>query len=637
MSQSLTLTPSGPLLDGWRAEQLGVAPGGDVTLRMVREADGAFVVIHLAPLAAGRNALAHTRQGSVSHREYGGLAEGEVGRLARAFAEALDSGRADLLHLFPHLALRPGASTDDARRLLSGTAVERSRALLGSDVGAGAGAEGTALLAPGARVLFDPPSLAALLAPQLTVEGPSVAGFRLRAIYLPPVARRAAVEFDSYVIDLEGEDGTVQLLLHAHAPPERPSFGRAGPFSIASRTPGEKADELHPAVAVLCSWLLALLRAKGADTMDLVVPQSHDELSALSWPVELELPKVAGEGDAGAGEGEVLVSPVLNLSLDADCGQSCTFCSVKSWLPPHDGGDAELHEVKTQLRRARARGVTELRLNGIDPLGFSRVVDVVELARDLGFEHITVFTTGRRLADRDFRGTFLSKMPPSFTIRLPLYGVTAATHDAVTRAPGSFEQVMAAYRAMAPSLDRGQLELTTLIVAQNLHEIIDILRFAVAEGRTIAVAQPYPMRQTVADTYSDAVVEEQVAVTELLDAVTDADDALREVIAEALANAVAHPCLLFRLAKERLGMDYPAKRYAEQPLLHGTEYRKESFVHGSTVAAEGDAFAVATVPCPERTRCALAPACACEHYAVYADLFGLGAYRAVGVAELLGH
>jgi hypothetical protein len=635
MSQSLTLTPSGPLLDGWRAEQLGVAPGGDVSLRLVREADGAFVVIHLAPLAAGRNALAHTRQGSVSHREYGGLAEGEVGRLARAFAEALDSGRAELLHLFPHLALRPDAGADEARRLLTGTAVERSRVLLGTDADGSAGGAGTALVAPGARVLFDPPSVAALLAPQLTVEGPSVAGFRLRAIYLPPVARRAAVEFDTYVVDLEGEGGTVQLLLYAHAPPERPSFGRAGPFSVASRTPGEKADELDPGVAVLCSWLLALLRAKGADTMELVVPRSHDELSALSWPVELELPKVVGDGDPGGGE--VLVSPALNLSLDADCGQACTFCSVKSWLPPHDGGDAEFHEVKTQLRRARARGVSELRLNGIDPLGFSRVVDVVELARDLGFEHITVFTTGRRLADRDFRGTFLAKMPASFTIRLPLYGVTAATHDAVTQAPGSFEQVMAAYRAMAPSLDRGQLELTTLVVAQNLHEIIDILRFAVDEGRTIAVAQPYPMRQTVADTYTDAVVEEQVVVAHLLDAVREADDALREVIAEALANAVAHPCLLFRLAKERLGMDYPAKAYAEQPLLHGTEYRQESFVHGSTVAAEGSAFAVATVACEERTRCALAPACACEHYAVYADLFGLGAYRAVGVAELLGH
>ena len=58
-------------------------------------------------------------------------------------------------------------------------------------------------------------------------------------------------------------------------------------------------------------------------------------------------------------------------------------------------------------------------------------------------------------------------------------------------------------------------------------------------------------------------------------------------------------------------------------------------MHDSGGAATADdAFAVTTVPCPHVDRCALAPLCPGEHYAVYQQLFGLEEFQPVSPREL---
>ena len=56
-------------------------------------------------------------------------------------------------------------------------------------------------------------------------------------------------------------------------------------------------------------------------------------------------------------------------------------------------------------------------------------------------------------------------------------------------------------------------------------------------------------------------------------------------------------------------------------------------VSGGAAAADG-AFAVGTVPCPHAERCALAPMCPAEHYAVYQQRFGLDEYEPVSPRAL---
>jgi hypothetical protein len=82
---------------------------------------------------------------------------------------------------------------------------------------------------------------------------------------------------------------------------------------------------------------------------------------------------------------------------------------------------------------------------------------------------------------------------------------------------------------------------------------------------------------------------------------------------------------------------FGARQVSRRPVLAGTEYRSQQFVHGSEGAAtQSEAFAVATVPCPHADRCALVSVCPGEHYAVYQSLFGLDEYDPVSVAELYG-
>src|SRR5205809_658785 len=74
------------------------------------------------------------------------------------------------------------------------------------------------LPAPRAQLHFDPPGIAEFLAPELVADGPAVAGHVLRAIYLPPVGKRQALDFRSYVMEFvsEASGETTRLRLGAH-------------------------------------------------------------------------------------------------------------------------------------------------------------------------------------------------------------------------------------------------------------------------------------------------------------------------------------------------------------------------------------------------------------------------------------
>jgi hypothetical protein len=209
-------------------------------------------------------------------------------------------------------------------------------------------------------------------------------------------------------------------------------------------------------------------------------------------------------------------------------------------------------------------------------------------------------------------------------ITVPLYGVSAAVHDAVTSAPGAHAEVMRAIDGLRRDMRSGELRLSTVVVRQNLHEVLDIARLAHSLGVQLDARLPYPMRQTLDDPYADAALRETEIIAHLLDAArsaaTDADLALARQL---LRDVVPHPCLLFR-AEQRSGLPvFPAMDLRERPLLPGTEYRSSDFAHSGDAQPQGDAFAPAVVACPHASRCALATACPGEQFSVYDQLYGL--------------
>ncbi|MCA9608659.1 MAG: hypothetical protein KC619_23810, partial [Myxococcales bacterium] len=461
------------------------------------------------------------------------------------------------------------------------------------------------------------------LAPALEVDGPAFQGFVLRSIQLPMTtdASSAGDGLDSYLLELTGEAG-VTLYLEVGRGLRRP-FGKAGPLELAIRRFGRATshdEHLSLEVASLMSHLLVRLE-HALRAIALRFPASRGELRALSVPAE-------GAPSLEVAPG-VLGRAALNLAVDADCGQACAFCSVKSYQPPSDGGDAELARLERELAAARRGGSREVRLNGIDPLAFSRVLPLVEAIRDQGFEKLTVFTTGKRFADAGFTRRFVERAPAALTVVVPLYGTTREVHDAVTGLDGSFEAVSAAIEHLQASLSPpAELVLSAVLVRANVDELPALLARADALEVAMYLHLPYPMTQSARDPWTEHALSEGELLARLLD--RDGSERVRRE----LAHLVPHPCLL--LAEEQArGVPLFALRDPSAPVhLHGTEYRTESFVHVGSDPTGEPAFSVATVPCPHASACALAPTCAREQYALYVDRFGWDELRPVTPRDL---
>jgi len=408
-------------------------------------------------------------------------------------------------------------------------------------------------------------------------------------------------------------------------------LGRIGPLSLSLLGDSNGQGTLSAAAFSLASWLLALLRAKVSSTTDVRVRASIESLRALSVPGG----RVASVVEKDEEIQQVTVDRVLNLALDAECGQACVFCSVKSFVRPTDGGEDELERQLAQLRRAREQGVEELRLNGIDPLAFSRVVDLVTGARTLGFRRLHIYSPGRRLSDAVFRKALLAAAPASLAITVPLYGITAAVHDEVTGTPGAFQQVKSAIDALARELGPGRLSLSTVVVRRNASEFAGIVEFARERGLALESKLAYPMRQTTRDPYADAALRESDVVEAFV-----AARASRPVDDDALAawaglSKVLKPCVAWHAERRwKLPVFGAYPRPTARPSIAGTEYRSSQFVHAGDSSGESDAFAVSTVPCAREAECALATSCPREHYAVYVERFGAAEFEPVSAWEL---
>src|SRR5690606_2526501 len=124
------------------------------------------------------------------------------------------------------------------------------------------------------------------------------------------------------------DDKLVRLELR-HGAHERAVFGECAGLKVAVLGFEGDPESLPPNLASLCSWILALLYLRAPGELTIEVPSSAEQLRGTSWPMGRGgNSRPADEGDAGASQ----PVPALNLVLDADCRQACSFCSVKSYV-----------------------------------------------------------------------------------------------------------------------------------------------------------------------------------------------------------------------------------------------------------------------------------------------------------------
>lgn len=159
------------------------------------------------------------------------------------------------------------------------------------------------------------------------------------------------------------------------------------------------------------------------------------------------------------------------------CSNDCIFCG-----PSGQDRRKPRHEVLVEMERSAYAAIKELRgqgyerieVSGHDPLEYEHLPEYITALRKAGFKWVRVSTNGVRLSDAGFARKLLKSKVDLF--RIPIYGKSPETHDAITRTKGSFDKTIKGIKNIKK--EGGRVLLTSLLFRQNaleLKQIFDLM------------------------------------------------------------------------------------------------------------------------------------------------------------------
>ncbi len=572
-ADTAALSPIALAVGEWYAAELSLPT--DDTLRVVFREHGGSDEIHVVILPRDAPAPVFRR---LQHCAL---------RYNARIAKLTDQRRAEVSALL----LAIGASMDD-RLARGGTIAE----VLGAD-------------RTPRRVVFGREMLRAFLAPELVDGAPVAGGFVLHDVY--PSSQRRLDTNDELELVIELRRDLRRALFSVGRASDRSALVRTKNFSVVEIV-GARADA--DGIAALRALLSFVFQLRDHDGLEVVFPAVLADLGLRALPEKPPEQAVAGS---------------LNLALDADCGQQCAFCSVKDANPAYDGGDAVLARAFADLAESRSRGIRHLRLNGYDPLAYSRVLDVLGEARRLDYQKVDVFSPSTVLSERSFCAEVVEQLPHDRTFHVPLYSVHAESHDRFVGRPGAHALVQRALENLVELAGPSAIHILTVATAQNLDDLAPLQAWARARGFSFSAHTPYPMNEGRDDRFF-AVAAKQ---TELAERAVDLRLALGEGRRDPPLHGIA-PCVMFRAFAARGVAPWSWLDAGERAQLPGAEYEREDIVHGGGERATG-AFRVSTVACPNAPRCSLRAACGGSILRAYVERHGADEFQPVDLRTLV--
>jgi uncharacterized Fe-S cluster-containing radical SAM superfamily protein len=190
--------------------------------------------------------------------------------------------------------------------------------------------------------------------------------------------------------------------------------------------------------------------------------------------------------------------PLVIAVVSQPCTLRCTFCpqvdrdkARDDWM---EKGDAQqLGDLVYQLERAfTLAGGRQVDIGGNDVLAYARILELAEEAQRIGYKSIVVQSPGLVLAERAFAEAVAAS--PITDVSIPIYGSDAATHDAITGTPGSFDQLMQALEHLR-ALGRPRAQLHSIALASTFERLGGLIEFCRERlGRHLFVTPLRPNR-----------------------------------------------------------------------------------------------------------------------------------------------
>lgn len=166
----------------------------------------------------------------------------------------------------------------------------------------------------------------------------------------------------------------------------------------------------------------------------------------------------------------------LQLILDLRCNSRCVLCGAAWPYRPR----LLTEEAIVRLQRGRALGLDEVVLSGGEVTLRSDLLTIIAAARAAGYVQITLLTNGRRLAMPDYVDRLVGEGVTAFGTSL--HGATEATHERITRAAGSYREVLDGIAAVTGHSSLVPLSVNYVIGPANEHELSQAARLLASQG-----------------------------------------------------------------------------------------------------------------------------------------------------------
>ena len=141
----------------------------------------------------------------------------------------------------------------------------------------------------------------------------------------------------------------------------------------------------------------------------------------------------------------------LDIELIERCNNDCIHCCINLPVGDRDAKRREMNteQVKRILDQAAELGALQVRFTGGEPLLRQDFEELYLYARRLGLK-VLIFTNGRLISPE--LADLLQHVPPLVPMEITIYGMQRQSYEAVSQAPGSFEQFQRGIRLL---LERG--------------------------------------------------------------------------------------------------------------------------------------------------------------------------------------
>ncbi len=165
-------------------------------------------------------------------------------------------------------------------------------------------------------------------------------------------------------------------------------------------------------------------------------------------------------------------SVLTNLLITNRCNLRCSYCFMNAGASGkvYEPSLEKLRELMIQARNERPMGSKAIQITGGEPTIRDDLIDIIKIAKEVGFSHVQVNTNGIKLADsvqycKDLKAAQVN------TIYMSFDGVTKATNPWIDQCKKAIENLREAkvHAVLVP----------VLIGGKNLHETGKIIKYAI--------------------------------------------------------------------------------------------------------------------------------------------------------------